>query len=150
MEGKLREQNDFTWDEFEQNGSASPVNQFTWNDFEDPKVASLTQIKKMRLAILHNINDDSKDDVFELLLDEARDIYLELVYPFNHTIQDLPDFRARNWQTRCAIELYNIDSNGNVKSYSENGLSESYAKAGLSPDLLAALPPAHGGVPIDG
>ena len=60
------------------------------------------------------------------------------------------DDRARNWQTRCAIELYNLGGVSNLKSYSENGLSESYDKAGLSKDLLAALPPAHGGVPIDG
>lgn len=104
----------------------------------------------MRFAILHDIEDDSLDETFEILLDEAKDIYLDLVYPFNHNILDLPNTRARNWQVRCAIELYNLDGGSNLKAYSENGLSESYEKAGLSKDLLSALPPAHGGVPIDG
>ena len=39
-------------------------------------------------------------------------------------------------QTKCAIELYNGIGKENVTSYSENGLSESYEKAGISKDLL--------------
>ena len=107
------------------------------------------QLEKMRVIILQDIEDNSQDDTFKVLLDEAKNMYLDLVYPFNHEISELPNERARNWQVRCAIELYNLDDKINVKSYSENGLSESYDKAGLSKDLLSALPPAHGGVPID-
>lgn len=95
--------------------------------------------------------DDSEDDKFMSLLEDAKNIYLDLVYPYHHDILELPNTRARNWQVRCAIELYYLgDDSSNVISYSENGLSEKYEKAGLSKDLLNALPPAHGGVPIDG
>ena len=44
--------------------------------------------------------------------------------------------------------MYNNIGNENVTSYSENGLSESYGKAGISQDLLNELPPAKAGVPI--
>ena len=73
---------------------------------------------------------------------------MSLVYPYDRTITELPDDRARGWQTECAIELYKLGDDDNYTSYSENGLSWSKAKAGLSQDLLNELPPAKAGVPI--
>ncbi len=93
------------------------------------------------------ISDDVEYAVLKKLLKRAKNRYFSLVYPFNKTITELPDDRARDWQTRCAIELYNLDGDENLTSYSENGLSESYARAGLSPDLLNELPPPKAGVP---
>lgn len=101
----------------------------------------------MRLEILENEEDDSLDSIFKIKLEDAKYEYLRLVYPYNSEIEELPNDRARNWQTRCAIELYNLIGNENVTSYSENGLSESYDKAGISQDLLNELPPAKAGVP---
>lgn len=99
----------------------------------------------MRLEILGNINDTSKDDIFSIKLKRAKNTYLRLVYPFNNSITELPNDIAKDWQTRCAIELYNLGENVNLTSYSENGLSESYGRAGLSQDLLNDLPPAKAG-----
>lgn len=99
----------------------------------------------MRLEILGNINDTSKDDIFCIKLKRAKNTYLRLVYPFNNSITELPNDIAKDWQTRCAIELYNLGEDINLTSYSENGLSESYEKAGLSQDLLNDLPPAKAG-----
>lgn len=101
----------------------------------------------MRLEILENEDDSSKDCIFEQKLEDAKYEYLRLVYPFNLDIDELPNDRAKNWQTKCAIELYNLAGNENVIQYSENGLSETYAKAGISKDLLNELPPAKAGVP---
>lgn len=101
----------------------------------------------MRLEILNNSEDESKDDIFEIKLEDAKYEYLRLVYPFNPEIDKLPNDRAKNWQTKCAIELYNGMGQEKVISYSENGLSESYEKSGLSKDLLNELPPAKAGVP---
>ncbi len=101
----------------------------------------------MRLEILENAEDTSKDDIFKIKLEDAKYEYLRLVYPFNPEIEELPNDRAKNWQTKCAIEMYNIMGDENVTSYSENGLSESYGKAGISQDLLNELPPAKAGVP---
>lgn len=105
------------------------------------------QLEKMRRKILENSSDTSKDEDFKDFLESAKNRYLNLVYPFDRDITELPDDRARNWQTDCAIELYNLDGDENLTSYSENGLSESYGKAGLSEGLLSQLPPAKAGVP---
>ena len=99
------------------------------------------------MEILESSTDNSKDEFFKIKLKRAKQRYLNLVYPFNREINELPDDRAVEWQTKCAIELYNLEGNENVTSYSENGLSESREKAGLSQDLLNELPPAKAGVP---
>lgn len=98
----------------------------------------------MRKRILGDKDNYSKDNEFEGFLRKAKAKYLNLVYPFDRDIVELPDERAKMWQVEAAIELYNIDGNENLKSYSENGLRESYGTAGLSQGLLSELPPAHG------
>lgn len=105
------------------------------------------QLEKMRRKILENSSDTSKDEIFKDCLESAKNRYLNLVYPFDKDITELPDDRARNWQTDCAIELYKLNGDENLTSYSENGLSESYERAGLSNGLLSQLPPAKAGVP---
>lgn len=100
----------------------------------------------MRLEILENSSDTSEDEIFKLKLKRAKFKYLGLVYPFDKKKTELPDDKAREWQTKCAIELYTSEGK-DLKSYAENGLSESYGRAGLSQDLLNELPPPHGGVP---
>ncbi len=104
---------------------------------------------QMRTEILDDSSDSSKDDKFEILLNRAKYRYLRLVYPFEADIDTLPNERAEDWQVRCAVELYNLDGDENITQYSENGLSETYARAGLSQDLLNELPPARAGVPIE-
>lgn len=105
------------------------------------------QLEDMRIEILDDKLDTSEDETFKRMLKKAKNRYLNLVFPFNREITELPDDRAKEWQTSCAIELYNLDGDENLSSYSENGLSESYARAGLSQDLLNELPPAKAGVP---
>lgn len=98
----------------------------------------------MRYKILNDINDNSQDELFTILLDEAKNTYLSLVFPYHPEVVDLPNSRAEAWCTKCAIELYHLGDKGNLISYSENGLTESYEKSGLSKDLLSQLPPSHG------
>ena len=105
------------------------------------------QLKEMRIEILGDSSNSSEDETFKRMLKKAKNRYLNLVYPFDRTVTELLDDRAQNWQTDCAIELYNLDGDENLTSYSENGLSESYGKAGLSDGLLSQLPPAKAGVP---
>ena len=105
------------------------------------------QLEEMRQVILGDKSNSSEDETFKVMLKKAKNRYLNLVYPFDRDITELPDDRAREWQTNCAIELYNLDGDENLTSYSENGLSESYGKAGLSEGLLSQLPPAKAGVP---
>lgn len=101
----------------------------------------------MRTEILNDGTDSSQDTMFRQKLEAAKLIYLELVYPFDKDIINLPDERAKHWQVRCAIELYNNNGNENVIEYSENGLLEKYEKSGVSKDLLNILPPPKAGVP---
>ena len=56
------------------------------------------------------------------------------------------DRRLRNWQVRCAIELYKKMGTTNVQSYSENGLSVTYMTGLLSSELLNELSPPKAGV----
>ncbi len=105
------------------------------------------QLKEMRIEILEDSSDTSKDEVFKIKLKRAKFRYLRLVYPYRYrTMTELPDEQAQDWQTQCAIELYKLGGDENLLSYSENGLSETYAKAGLSQGLLDQLPPAEAGV----
>lgn len=101
----------------------------------------------MRLEILEDSSNTSEDEIFKIKLNDAKYEYLRLVYPFNPEMEELSNDRAKNWQTKCAIELYNLIGAEGLVSYSENGLSESKDKSGLSQDLLNELPPAKAGVP---
>ncbi|MCI9585260.1 MAG: hypothetical protein HFH45_01330 [Bacilli bacterium] len=98
------------------------------------------QLQKMRLEILEDINDTSKDDLFKSKLIDAKYIALDTLYPFNKEITELPD-RYTNWQTRCAIELYNSMGQEGYISYSENGLSYTKADGLISKSLLNELTP---------
>ena len=101
---------------------------------------------RLVLADMGISTDGVSDETLELYLKRAKYTYLSLVYPFDRDIDELPDNRAKEWQTKCAIELYLLKDKGNLSRYSENGLSEGYGKAGLSADLLSELPPARGKV----
>lgn len=109
------------------------------------------QITRMRVEILNDADDDSKDDIFKYRLDDAKVVYLTIVYPFEHDRTELPNEIAQQWQVRCAIELYNNTLNEfyNASKYMENGVSISFAKAGISQDLLNQLPPPHAKVPTN-
>lgn len=103
------------------------------------------QIEEMR-TMLDISYAEASDDILAIYLKRAKYIYLRLVYPFEREVNELPDDRAKDWQTKCACELYLLKDKGNLSRYSENGLSEGYGKAGLSEDLLSELPPARGKV----
>lgn len=103
----------------------------------------------MRLEILGNSSDISLDETFRLKLKQAKYEYLRLVYPYDSEIEELPNDRAKNWQTKCAIEMYNLmGEEGLYTQYSENGLQWAKSKQGISQDLLNELPPAKAGVPV--
>ena len=110
------------------------------------EITDVDQINEMRIVLDLVDNTDVTDEMLQLYLNRAKYTYLSLVYPFEREIDELPDNRAKAWQTKCAIELYLLKDKGNLSRYSENGLSEGYGKAGLSQDLLSELPPARGRV----
>ena len=107
------------------------------------------QLCKMRLEILGDISNNSKDDEFESKLEDAEIVALNTLYPYDLTKTELDKTNKRlcNWLTRCAIELYNSMERMGVESYSENGLSVSYLTSLISNDLLNELTPPKAGVP---
>lgn len=108
------------------------------------------QLMKMRLEILGDVANQSEDDVFKLKLDDAEIVALNALFPYDltkTTINADKNKRLANWQTRCAIELYNKMDSTNVQSYSENGLSVTYLTGLISSDLLRELMPPKAGIP---
>jgi len=103
------------------------------------------QLKRMRLEILGDVSNVSEDELFKLKLDDAEIVALNTLYPYNKEIQTLPDDkRLKNWQTRCAIELYKKLGTTNIQSYSENGLSVTYMTGLISESLMRELIPKAG------
>lgn len=105
------------------------------------------QFEKMRLEILGNSADRSKDDIFKSKLDDAEIVALNTLYPYDltkTTIDAKNNKRLANWQTRCATELYKAMERIGYQSYSENGLSVQFLTSLLSSDLLGELVPKAG------
>ena len=106
------------------------------------------QLKIMRLKIHGDLTNKSKDDVFKIMLGNAEVVALNTLYPYDKTKEDLPyEKRLKNWQTRCAIELYKKIGTTNVQSYSENGLSVTFLTGLISSDLMKEIGPSKAGVP---
>lgn len=99
---------------------------------------------KMRLSILGDSDDDSKDELFEMMLDNAKSIALDTLFPFDPSAELPNTWRMDMWLVRCAIELYNRKDSDNVQSYSENGISVSYWSGKVSKSLLDELIPKAG------
>ena len=99
----------------------------------------------MRLEILGDKADNSKDEMFKSKLEDAESIALDTLYPYDKTKTQLPyNRRLRMWQVRCARELYKAMERIGVKSYTENGLSVSYLSSLVSQDLINELVPKAG------
>ena len=105
------------------------------------------QLMKMRLEILGDLADSTKDEEFKSKLDDAEIVALNTLYPYDltkATIDAKNNKRLANWQTRCAIELYKAMERVGYQSYSENGLSVQFLTSLLSSDLLGELVPKAG------
>lgn len=93
-------------------------------------------ILKQRIAYNEKIHKSSEnyENILQSLLDDSKYIFLSLRYPFDETQTDMPT-RYENWQIRCCVELYKLAGTSRVQSYSENGLSWTMFRDGLSEDL---------------
>lgn len=107
------------------------------------------QVKRMRLEILGDVADGTKDEVFKIKLDDAEVVALNTLYPYDYEQKEIDrtNKRLTNWQTRCAIELYKKMGTTNVQSYSENGLSVTYMTSLISTSLMNELRPPKAGIP---
>lgn len=103
------------------------------------------QLEMLRLLIFKDSEEYSQDELLEALLKNARAIQLNALFPYNDNATVSEDnFRLRNWQVRCAKELYESSDRSGVQSYSENGLNVSYFANIVSQSLMAELTPKAG------
>ncbi|MBS7020366.1 MAG: hypothetical protein KH135_00630 [Firmicutes bacterium] len=107
------------------------------------------QLKKMRLEILGDVANDTKDEVFKLKLDDAEVVALNTLYPYDLEQKELDKTNKRlmNWQARCAIELYRAMGKERTSSYQENSFSVTFLSSLVSADLKNELKPPKVGVP---
>lgn len=101
------------------------------------------QLEALKLRIpydeaLHNTKKNY-EQMLEDILNDTKFICLSLLYPFEDYVDyDLPK-RYYNWQLRASVELYNLADKISIKDYSENGISWSRLKDGLSGYLVNEL-----------
>lgn len=103
------------------------------------------QLEMLRLLIFKDSNYDEQDDLLNVYLNCARAIQLNALFPYNDkaTVSE-NNFRLRNWQVRCAKELYESTDRSGIQSYSENGLNVSYFANVVSQSLMMELTPKAG------
>ena len=61
------------------------------------------QLEKMRIAVLKNSADTTDDDIFTNYLENAKYIALDVLYPFDLDVTEVPERIALDWQVRCAL-----------------------------------------------
>lgn len=91
----------------------------------------MTQLQKVKLLIGIAVSDTSKDNLIDLLLEQAKNEFLEYCHR-----DDIPD-RADNVVIDMAVIKYNLLGSEGLSNQSYSGLSESYAN--YPPQLLHAL-----------
>ena len=74
----------------------------------------------------------------ELLYEIACDIYVNTRYPFAeiYEVQQKDLLKHPTWFLRCMQEMIDKEGISNVIGYSENGVSVTFDKTGLSQSLL--------------
>lgn len=103
------------------------------------------QLEMLRLLIFKDSSYDEQDELLNVYLDCARAIQLNALFPYNDKATVSEDnFRLRNWQVRCAKELYEASDRSGIQSYSENGLNVSYFANIVSQSLMMELTPKAG------
>ena len=82
---------------------------------------------------------ENYEQVLSDLLEDSMYIGLSILFPFQDFSEMSFPKKYYNWQIRCSVELYNNAGTSNIASYSENGLSWTKFKDGLSQSLINEL-----------
>lgn len=106
------------------------------------------QLEKLQRRIKYDPDIWEKKSDYENtltdLLEDSMYIGLSILFPFDDFSKKEFPKKYYNWQIRCCTELFGLAGRENVASYSENGLSWTMFKSGLSLDLLNELTPRVG------
>lgn len=115
---------------------------------ETPTNEGNPQLDKLKQRIPYDETvfgtQENYENVLLNLLEDAKNIALEVIYPFHDFYElELPK-KYQNWQLRACVELYNLGDKNGIISYSENGLSWTKDTGSLSKNLMGALTPQIG------
>lgn len=90
------------------------------------------------ITYFSNKYDYMETSDIELLFDIACDMYINYRYPFGDEYEvSEKDFRKHpTWFLRCMQEMIDKEGISNVIGYSENGVSITFDKTGLSQSLI--------------
>lgn len=106
------------------------------------------QLEKLKRRISYDedifISKSNYENVLKDLLEDSMYIGLSILFPFEDFSNMSFPKKYYNWQIRCCVELYGSAGTSNIASYSENGLSWTKFKDGLSQGLINELIPKVG------
>lgn len=82
--------------------------------------------------------------VLKRLLEDSKYVALSLRFPYeDYSETELPK-KYKNWQLRCAVEIYQGIGTEGIKSYAENGLSWTRDSGYISNELREEIEPLVG------
>ena len=99
----------------------------------------MTQLERLKIRITENASDMELED----LLESAKAVILSRRFPFGDVPDEIEN-RYKDLQIRIAVELFSKRGAEGEIAHSENGVSRSYASAGVSEDLLREITPKGG------
>ena len=99
----------------------------------------MTQLERLKIRITENASDIELED----LLESAKAVILSRRFPFGDVPDEIEN-RYKDLQIRIAVELFSKRGAEGELSHSENGVSRTYASAGVSEDLLREITPKGG------
>lgn len=105
----------------------------------------MTSEYEVKEAYASTYNYVTEEDI-DILYSAAEKAYLDKAFPFSPEIIKVPENRPRayDWIYDCMKELADKAGCSSMKSYSENGMSISWDKTGVSQGLLDRITPQAG------
>lgn len=101
------------------------------------------QLEKLERRIVYDEDvfgtQANYEQILQDLLEDSMNIGLSILFPYQDFSEKSFPKKYYNWQLRCCVELFNSTGTANIASYSENGLSWTKFKDGLSQGLLNEL-----------
>lgn len=90
------------------------------------------------ITYFHKKYDYMDSEEIGLLYDIACDMYINLRYPFAkvYSVSEKDLLKHPTWFLRCIQEIIDKEGISNVIGYSENGVSMTFDKTGLSQSLI--------------
>jgi hypothetical protein len=99
----------------------------------------MTQLERLKIRITEKVTDAELEDILE----SAKAVILSRRFPFGEYPAEIED-RYKDLQIRIAVEMFSKRGAEGEVSHSENGISRTYASAGVSEDLLKEITPKVG------